>query len=269
MITSPANPTIKQIRALRQRKAREETNQCFIEGIRLVGEAIQSGAVIEQLIVAPDLLTSTFAQELVAEQARMGTSYLEVSAAVFESLSAKDGPQGIAAVVGQRWHSLATLPPPNGIGYIALDAIADPGNLGTIIRTADAVGSSGVILLGNTTDPYDPAALRGSMGALFAQPLARSSFAELQTWARQQGLMLIGTSDRGPTHFQQAHYNLPAVLLMGSEREGLTVEQQEACDLVVHIPMHGRSDSLNLAVATGVMAYELLRQRGQNHGNAE
>jgi RNA methyltransferase, TrmH family len=262
MLTSLSNPTIKHIRALRQRKAREESGQCWIEGIRLVGEAVQAGAEIEHLVVAPDLLTSDFAHELLAAQAQAGVTYLEVSAEVFRSLSAKDGPQGIAAVVRQRWHSLATLPATNGIGYIALDAIADPGNLGTILRTADAVGTGGVILLGPTTDPYDPAAVRASMGALFAQPLVRSSFAELQAWARQRQFPLIGTSDRGPNHFQQVAYKLPAVLLMGSEREGLADEQLAACELVVHLPMAGRSDSLNLAVATGVMLYELLRQGG-------
>ncbi|NTU84094.1 MAG: RNA methyltransferase, partial [Chloroflexales bacterium] len=147
MITSGANPTIKRIRALRQRKARDETGLCFLEGIRLVAEAAQCGAALDQLVVAPDLLGSAFARDLVADQARAGVPVLEVSAEVFAALSQKDGPQGLAAVARQRWADLAAQalgPPP---GWVALVEPADPGNLGTIIRTADAVGAAGLIIV--------------------------------------------------------------------------------------------------------------------------
>ncbi len=260
MITSLSNPTIKQIRALRQRKEREASGLFFAEGIRLVGEAAQLGAPIEQLIVAPELLNSSFAHELIAAQVGAGVGYLEVSAAVFTNLSAKDGPQGLGAVIRQRWQQLAELPTSDGLGYLALNAVADPGNLGTIIRTADAAGMGGVILLGNSTDPYDPTALRASMGALFAQPLVRASFEMLLAWAEQRGLPLIGTSDAAAQHFQDLAYPLTLILLMGGEREGLSADQQASCAHIVSLPMRGRSDSLNLAVATGIMLYELLRQ---------
>ncbi len=259
MITSPANPQIKAIRALRQRKARDESGLCFVEGIRLVAEAARAGAV-ERLVVAPELLTSPFAQELVAAQAAAGAQVLEVGREVFASLSQKDGPQGLAAVARQRWVALEQVelgPPP---GWVALVEPADPGNLGTIVRTADGAGASGVIIVGPGADPYDPAALRASMGAAFALSLVRTTWERLAAWKRATGAFLVGTSDRAPAHFQRASYPQPVVLLMGSERQGLSPEQLALCDLTVAIPMRGRGDSLNLAVATGVMLYELLRQ---------
>ncbi|MFV9506753.1 MAG: TrmH family RNA methyltransferase [Oscillochloridaceae bacterium umkhey_bin13] len=259
MITSPANPTMRQIRGLRQRKTREANGLCLLEGIRLVTEAIQAGAAIESLIVAPELLRSPFAQQLVAEQAANGTTILEVSPSVFASLSEKDGPQGLAAVVQQRWLALDAAALGPAPGWVALIEPADPGNLGTIIRTADGVGASGVIIVGNGADPYDPAALRAAMGATFALNLARATWDELVGWRTRHAAPLIGSSDRAATHFQQCVYPQPLILLMGSERQGLSAEQLAACDHVVGIPMRGRSDSLNLAVATGVLLYELLR----------
>ena len=268
MITSSANPTVRQIRALRQRKERERTGQFFIEGVRLVGEAVQMGADVEVLVVAPDLLDSPFARELVSQQIAARTRIIEVSADVFTELSQKDGPQGLAAVARQRWVPLADIwlgPPP---GWVALMEPADPGNLGTILRTADAVGVAGVILLGAATDPYDPAALRASMGAIFAVQLARASFAEFATWKYDRGAFLVGASDKAATDYQAITYPQPLVLLMGSERQGLSPAQQALCDLMVSLPMRGRSDSLNLAVATSVLLYEMLNQ-GRSAANFE
>jgi len=260
MITSPANPTAKAIRALRQRKEREATGSFFVEGIRLVAEAAQLGAPIERLVVAPELLASGFGRELVTGQAAAGVPVLEVSADVFAGLSQKDGPQGIGAVVRQRWEPLADVRLDTSPGWVALDRVADPGNLGTILRTADAVGACGVILVGPSTDPYDPAALRASMGAVFSQRLVRADPDELAAWKRAAGAFVLGTSDKAPLDYQAAAHPQPLVLLMGSEREGLAPELQTLCDALVSIPMRGRSDSLNLAVATGVMLYELLAQ---------
>ena len=261
LITSPANPRIKYLRALRQRKLRDETGHALLEGIRLVAEALQCSATIEQLVVAPTLLSSSFAQDLVAKQVHAGVPVLEVSAEVFASFAQKDGPQGLAAVVQQQWATLATLPTQTASGWIALVEPADPGNVGTILRTADAVGAAGVIIIGPSADPYDPAALRASMGATFALQLARTPWAAFIAWKQHTQRFLVGTADQAPTDFQALVYPQPLVLLMGSERQGLSPDQQACCDLVVSLPMHGQSDSLNLAVATGVMLYELLRQR--------
>jgi TrmH family RNA methyltransferase len=264
LITSRTNATVKQIRALHERKERERSGLFFSEGIRLVVEAAQASAAIESLVVAPELLKSSLAHEVVAQQQERGVNVLEVSADVFSTLSHKEGPQGIGAVVRQRWEKLDAVRLGDELCWVALDEPQDPGNIGTILRTADAVGCGGVILLDHAADPYDPAALRASMGAIFTQRLVRARFAEFVAWQRQHGYVLAGTSDKGTADYRHAPYHFPLILLMGSEREGLSVEQQAACDLVVRIPMRGRSDSLNLAVATGVMLYELLAQREQS-----
>jgi TrmH family RNA methyltransferase len=259
IITSLANPTIKALRALKQRKARDEQGRYLIEGIRPVAEAIQCGAPLEMLIVAPDLLSSAFAHDVITTYAAEGGKILTVSAAVFTSLTEKEHPQGLAAVGYIRYTPLSELPPA-AVGWVALVEVADPGNLGTVLRTADGAGFSGVILVGTTTDPFDPAAVRASMGALFSQPIVRTDWRDLLAWCRQRQITLVGSSDRGACDYRTAPYSRPLVLVLGSERHGLSDEQLADCDLVVRIPMRGRSDSLNLAVAAGILMYEITRQ---------
>ncbi len=261
MISSPANPNIKRIRALRQRKERARSGMFFVEGIRIVGEAVQAGAVLETLLVAPELLSSPFAYELVAAQRQAGVACLEVTPQVFQSLSSRDGPQGIGAVVRQQQEPLTRVTLTRGECWVALVAVQDPGNLGTILRTCDAVGVAGVLLLDDTTDAYDPAALRASMGAVFTQRLVQASFADFAAWKEQQNCQVIGTSDAAQRDYQAIAYPPPLIILMGSERQGLSPQQQAICDAVVSIPMVGHSDSLNLAVATGVVLYEMFNQR--------
>jgi RNA methyltransferase, TrmH family len=257
LISSRNNPTIKSIRALRERKERERTGLCFLEGIRIVGEAAQLNAEIQSLIVAPELLKSDFAHELVQTQRARNVSIIEVTSDVFESLSDKQGPQGIAAVVKQRWQSLSTFVIRNSTFLVALDSPQDPGNIGTILRTSDAVGAMGVILLGQSADPYDPNALRASMGAAFSQQLAKASYEEFIVWQKTNQFKVVGTSDKAEMDYRDRTYTSPILLLMGSERSGLAPELQNVCDAIVRIPMLGRSDSLNLAVATGVMLYAI------------
>lgn len=269
VISSLANPKIKEIRSLRHRKERVQTGLAFIEGIRIVADAAQDAAqhpgTLELLVFAPELLTSPFAWELIHAQQESGTPCMEVTADVFRSLSLKDGPQGVGAVIRQRWEALdeLRLEPARDFCWVALDAVQDPGNLGTILRTCDAVGCTGVMLLGQSTDPYDPVALRGSMGAVFSQRLVRASFDAFAAWKLRHGCYVVGTSGAAETHYSTVSYNFPMILLMGSERQGLSPEQQQLCDMVVKIPMVGQSDSLNLAVATGVTLYEMFNQRRQ------
>ncbi len=262
LISSRANPAIKQIRALAARKERERSGLFFVEGIRLVTEAVQVGADLVQGVVAPDLLKGSMGREVAATLRAGGVPCLEVTAEVFAGLSAKEGPQGLGAVVRQCWERLEGAGRQEaGLGWVALDAVQDPGNLGTILRTSDAVGAAGVILVGPTTDPYDPAAVRASMGAIFTQRLIRASWAEFAAWKQIVDITLIGASDKATADYQAVTYRPPLVLLMGSERQGLSAEQQALCDLMVRIPMVGRSDSLNLAVATGVALYEIFNQQ--------
>lgn len=261
IISSRSNTGIKAIRALRSRKERERTGLFLVEGLRAVGEAVQMLAGVQTLVVAPDLLTSQFGRELVSTCEHNSVTVLRVTPEVFQSIALKENPQGIIAVVTQRWESLAEVAPGGGLCWVALDAVADPGNLGTILRTSDAVGGSGVILLGETTDPHDPAAVRASTGAIFSQRLVRTGIEELVAWKRRHGCTVAGASGGGTIEYTEVEYRPPVVLLMGSERHGLSKDHQDICDVVVRIPMSGRSDSLNLAVATGVVLYEMLRQR--------
>lgn len=260
-ITSTANPKVKALRKLRDRKERAQSGLFTIEGLRIVGEALQQGAEVDTLVAAPELLNSEFGEDLLREAAGRGVPVMEVGAAVFESFSLKEGPQGIAAVVRQRWTPLEDITPAAGDLWVALDAVADPGNLGTILRTADATGARGVILLDHSTDPYDPTAIRASMGAIFTQRLARATFDEFVAWKTRQSIALVGTSDKARQDYHTCVYPDPMVLLMGSERMGLQERALHACDLLVAMPMLGSSDSLNLAVATGVTLYEILNQR--------
>ncbi len=260
IISSLTNTRIKQLRSLQYRQERERSGLFFTEGIRQVAEAVQLAAPIEQIIYAPDLLKSSFALTIVQQQQEQGTSCLAVTAEVFKSLSVKEGPQGIGAVLRQRWESLEQIYMGNELCWIALDATQDPGNIGTILRTSDAVGSAGVMLLGHSADPYDPNAVRASMGAIFSQRLVRASFEDFTHWKEQQHVSVVGTSDAAATNYRRILYPRPLVLLMGSEREGLSPEQQAICDMTVSIPMTGRSDSLNLAVATGIVLYEIFYQ---------
>jgi TrmH family RNA methyltransferase len=266
LITSTANPTIKQIRKLREKKERLQTGLFYIEGLRIVIEALQQGAEVECLVVAPDLLTSEFGWQKVEEENRRGIQVLQVGQAVFTSLASKENPQGIAAVVRQRWQDASNLHLASQDLWVALDSVADPGNLGTILRTSDAVGGKGLILLDNSTDPYDLTTIRASMGAIFSQGLVKTTFEQFLQWKQDHDYALVGTSDSASVDYCQASYPLPMILLMGSERLGLSEEHMRACDQLVSIPMVGRSDSLNLAVASGVMLYEIFNQQRERVG---
>ncbi|MDQ3327410.1 MAG: RNA methyltransferase, partial [Chloroflexota bacterium] len=165
VITSASNATVKAARRLRQRRARDESGSFYIEGIRVVGQALESGATFLTCIVAPELLVSRYALDVVERLRTSGSDVLDVSETVFRGLAMRENPQGISAVVQQAWASLGQITQLRGLGWVALDAVADPGNLGTILRTCDAVGCEGVILLGASADPHDPSAVRASMGA--------------------------------------------------------------------------------------------------------
>jgi len=260
-ITSSANTKIKWIRKLRERKARQETGCFYAEGLRIVMEAVQQGADLQTLLVAPELLTSAVGLQLVEEQAARGVEVIEVSGEVFQSVALKEAPVGIAAVVRQHWLALEQAEVRPGECWVALDEVADPGNLGTILRTNDAVGGQGVILLEHCTDPFDPTAMRASMGALFSQRLVKAAWDEFAEWKRSRGVPLVGTSGGAALDYRAAVYPARLVVLMGSEREGLDAQQMQLCDQMVSLPMVGRSDSLNLAVATGVMLYEVFNQK--------
>ncbi len=260
-ITSTANARIKGIRALRLRKERDEAGLAFVEGIRTVAEAVQLRADIVTLVDCPDLLRSPFGRDLVDSARASGIDVIEVNEAVFRTLSKREGPQGIAAVVRQRWERLEDVRLAEGDRWVALEEAADAGNIGTIVRTCDAAGAAGVILLDHTADPYDPVAMRASTGAVFTRRLVRASFEAFVDWARDRGVTVVGTAGDAADDYRAADYGDRTVILMGSERAGLPAEHQRRCDRMVSIPMAGRVDSLNLAVATALVLYEVLEHR--------
>jgi TrmH family RNA methyltransferase len=258
VLTNPRNLHLKQVRALRQRKAREETGLLVVEGIWHVGEAVKAKAQVEYLCYAPDLLESEFAYQLIEEQAARGLRCYAVAAEVFRSMAEKEHPQGLLAVVRQPHASLPSLQPSNFPWGVALVAPQDPGNIGTILRTIDAVGASGLLLLDGGADPAHPNAVRASMGAQLWLPVVSATFAEFAAWVSQHGYHLYGTSAHGAVDYRTLEvYQRPCILLLGSEQKGLSPEQQAACERLIRLPMQGRVSSLNLAVAAGVMLYQM------------
>ena len=265
LITSVSNPRVKEIRKLRERKEQKRTGMFYMEGTRIVGEAFEKGAEIETLVVCPELLKTDYSMDLWQSAQKHGLDILEVSRPVFESIAVKENPQGLAAAAKVRFYSLDDLDTSHGI-IVALTEIADPGNLGTIIRTADAVDAQGVILIGDCTSPYDIGSIRGTMGAIFSTKIVRATLSEFLAWKKRTGLQLIGTSDKSATDYVDIAYADPVILLMGSERAGMSPEEFEACDEIAAIPMMRSSDSLNLAVATGIMLYQIFnRHRTQQN----
>jgi TrmH family RNA methyltransferase len=265
LITSLSNPLVKQARALRGRKARAAKGSFLVEGIHHVGEAVQAGWDIEAILYAPDVLTSDFARDLISrvpsrlQPGGVLPAVQPVSAKVMESLADKDNPQGVLAIVHQKQARLTDLEPVRcGAAVVSPQ---DPGNVGAILRTLDAVGVDALFLLDGGVDPYHPSSVRASMGALFWKPIIQAGFDDFVAWARLGNYQLIGASAHAAQNYLTFQPQLPWILLLGSEQKGLSSDQIKACDAVVSLPMRGRASSLNLAVAAGVLLYELTMDR--------
>jgi TrmH family RNA methyltransferase len=257
LITSTANPRVKEIRSLGQRKHREATGLCVAEGLFHVGEAMESGTVV-YLVYTPDQLISNFGRRLVAQAETSGIPVYAVTAEVMASVAGKENPQGLLAVARQRRDYLDNLSPAAHPWLVALVSPQDPGNVGAILRTIDAVGASGLLLLDGGVDPYHPAGVRASMGAIFRLPVIATSFDPFAGWARALGYRIYGTSARGRSDYRAGAYTPPLILLLGSERQGLSESQAAACDELLRLPMRGHTRSLNLAVAAGIFLYAML-----------
>lgn len=253
LITSFGNPLIKQARALRQKKARRESGLFLVEGIHHVGEAIEAGWDVVEVLYAPDTLTSSFAHDLIS---RLPASRAPqpVTPQVMESLADKENPQGILAILRQKQTRLKELRQVNRAA--ALVSPQDPGNVGTILRSMDAVGADALFLLDGGVELYHPSVVRSSMGTLFWKPVVQTSFDEFAQWARGQNIQLIGASAHGDVEYHTLVPRKPWVLVLGSEQKGLSAEQTKACDVTVSLPMRGRVSSLNLSVAAGVLLYQ-------------
>lgn len=259
-ITSLGNPQVKEIRALHQKKHRDEQGRFLAEGLRILSEAMDQGFPIETLVLLPDMRGHRVGKRLVEACLAGGGQVIEVTEAVLAKISRKDNPQGAVGVFVQRWDKLHEIDASQDSCWAVLEAIRDPGNLGTILRTLDAIGGAGAILVDNCCDPYSVEGVRASMGSLFCQRLARCTFDEFMAWRRNQGGLLVGASLKGTRDYQEVEYPRPTFVFMGNEQSGLPAHYEEACDALVRIPMRGRADSLNVSIAASLMLYEVYNQ---------
>jgi TrmH family RNA methyltransferase len=261
-ITSLQNERVKLIRSLHMRKARRESGLFVAEGASLLVTARDAGRKPRILVFLAGSASDGVARDLVRWAETSGAECLEVSQAVLGKLAAKENPQTMLGVFEQVWRPL---PAPAAVTddalWVGLEAVRDPGNLGTIVRTVDAAGASGIVLIGPCVDPYSREAVRATMGSIFNVPLARASVQDGLPWVQRWRGDVVGAHLKANDDFRMVAYRQPTLLLMGSEGPGLSSELSAACTRRVRIPMAGRIDSLNLAVATALMLYEIRRER--------
>ncbi len=255
-----SNPLVKRVKALRDKKARRLEGLFLAEGLRILTEAREAGRVPEMLWFAPESARHPLVEALIAATEAAGGDVLVTSPDILSKLSGKDNPGAVLGVYQEAWTPLADLDRTTANIWIVAERLRDPGNLGTILRTGDAVGAGGLILIDDCTDPLSVEAVRASMGALFTQSVSRSDWASFRDWLRAGPGQLVGTSLNTDQDYQAPRYTPPVFLLVGNESQGLPKAYEADCDLLVKMPMMGKADSLNAAVATSVMAYEILNQ---------
>ena len=259
-INSLTNPTVKALRALHERKYRRQSRLFLAEGMRIVMEAIDLGWVPQHFVFLNGRQDDDLVAKLISAAENMGAECLAVSHDVLAKISRKDNPQAVVASFAEKWMPMDEVIKAQAL-WVALDRVRDPGNLGTIMRSVDAVGGAGVILIGDCTDGFSVEAVRASMGACFNLSLAEATeeafLDQVKNWQGE----IIGTSLLASSDYRLANWTGPKILLMGNEQAGLTDALAAAATQLIRMPMLGRSDSLNLAVATGVALYEHLRHQ--------
>ena len=259
-ITSLGNPLIKDIRALSMKKNRDRSSTFMAEGLKLIIDALEQDWHIRTLIYAKAAKANEGVEQAAARTVASGGLVLEVNEKVLSAITRRDNPQMVCGVFDQRYAALESLKIEKNQTFVALDRVRDPGNLGTIVRTADAAGASGVLLVGDTTDPFSLETIRATMGSIFAVPIARTDQAGFLQWCASQDAFLVGTHLAGAVDYRTIDYDGRAtIVLMGNEQAGLPQPLAERCDRLAIIPQAGRADSLNLAVATGIMLFEARR----------
>ncbi|WP_208435508.1 TrmH family RNA methyltransferase [Bartonella phoceensis] len=259
-ITSLSNPTIKDLRALSQKKNRNREGLFMAEGLKLVIDALNLGWTIQTLIFSKSTIGNAAVENTAARTVANGGFVIKASQKVMESITRRDNPQTVIGIFKQQWQPLETIAGQIEDVYVALDRVRDPGNLGTIIRTVDAVGAKGVILIGETTDPFSPETVRATMGSIFSIPLYRCDESTFLNWSQNLNGTVVGTHLKGSTDYRTINFkNGPIILLMGNEKQGLPDIIASRCDKLARIPQSGRADSLNLAIATALMLYEIRR----------
>jgi RNA methyltransferase, TrmH family len=257
-ITGFSNPTVKWVRSLRDKKHRRREERFLAEGLRLLTDARAGGRLPEMLLMADSRDEHALLGALEADVIAAGGEVVELPADVLAKVTGKDNPQAVAGVFRQFDVALDALDRTSAPLWLVAHALRDPGNLGTMLRTADAVGAGGLVLIDDCADPFSVEAVRASMGAIFTVPLAQARWEDFLAWLRQGSGQLVAASLREAVPYRAASYDAPCFVLVGNESRGLPADYEAACDLRVTIPMLGQADSLNAAIAAAVLAYEAL-----------
>jgi TrmH family RNA methyltransferase len=248
---------IEQLQA--DRGVRDSLGLFFVEGVRNFVTAVDHNCVFDTIVYSERLLTSPVARKLVRRLKRAGVPFARVSPEQFRMLSRAERASGVGAILRQPIEDLRRVTPGDRICWVALSHVRSPGNFGSLVRTAAAIGAAGFILLGRSVDPFDPAVVRAAMGALFQQRFVRADPEQLRWWLRRHDLQVIGAAPDGTLEYDRVRYSCPTVLMLGEERRGLSGEQRALCQQIVRIPMVAGVDSLNVAVAGSLLLYEILR----------
>ncbi len=257
-ITGFSNPTVKALRGLRDKKHRKAAGKFLAEGLRLLTDARESGHLPEVLVMAEGRDPHPLLTALEADVIAAGGEVIETNADILGKITGKDNPQAVCGVFAEFDTSLAALDRSKAKIWLVAQALRDPGNLGTMLRTGDAVGAGGLILIDDCADPFSAEAVRASMGAIFTQQVAQARWNAFLPWLRGGPGQLVAASLRDAVPYRGAPYATPCFIMVGNESRGLPEDYEAACDLRVTMPMKGRADSLNAAVAGAVLAYEVL-----------
>jgi len=256
-VTAFSNATVKLLRSLRDKKARRAEGLFLAEGLRILTEARDSGQLPEIVAFSAEGTKHPLAAEIIAATEAAGGDAIVTTPEILSKMSGKDNPQMLLGAYRQPDTSLEQIDRAAAPLWIVAQALRDPGNIGTILRTGDAAGAGGLILIDDSADPFSVEAVRASMGALFTQAIAAARWPEFFEWLRSGEGQLVGTSLKATDDYLDAEYRQPCFLLIGNEQQGLPADYEAECDLLVKIPMAGRADSLNAAMATAVMAFAI------------
>ncbi|WP_296681149.1 RNA methyltransferase [Novosphingobium sp.] len=258
LITGFSNPTVKFLRSLREKKHRKAAGKFLVEGLRLLTDAREMGHLPETLVMATGRERHPLLDALEVEVLAADGNVIECSSEILAKITGKDNPQTVAGLFSEFDTSLAAIDRSISKIWLVAQALRDPGNLGTLLRTGDAVGAGGLVLIDDCADPFSVEAVRASMGAVFTQRIAQARWEEFLPWLRAGKGQLVAASLRDAADYRTAPYAAPSFLLVGNESRGLPEQYEMECDLRVTMPMKGRADSLNAAVASAVLAYAVL-----------
>lgn len=264
-IKSGQNPKIKSALKLQERRARDETGLFLIEGYREIKRAAEAQVKVQTLFVCSSFFLGTNEPELIAQVKKSGAAIISCAPHVFEKLSYRDRPDGLVAIAEQMESGLKDLRLNENPFLLIAESIEKPGNLGSMLRSADAAGVDGVIVCDRCTDIYNPNVVRASVGTLFTIPVIEAQGEETLAWLKKQKIQIVAATPAAKKEYTDIDLTGPIALAVGTEQLGLSAEWLQACDIQVRIPMQGVADSLNVSTAATLLLYEVLRQRRVVH----